>query len=74
MGYSWYEDGKLLKKKNTFRDFIASAEMLVAQKFTNPKKLTIEGASAGGLLVGVVANSRPDLFQAVIAGVPFVER
>jgi oligopeptidase B len=73
MGYSWYEDGKLLKKKNSFRDFIASAEMLVAQKFTNPKKLTIEGASAGGLLVGVVANSRPDLFQAVIAGVPFVD-
>ncbi len=73
MGYSWYEDGKMLKKKNSFRDFIASAEMLVAQKFTNPKKLTIEGASAGGLLVGVVANSRPDLFQAVIAGVPFVD-
>ena len=73
MGYSWYEDGKLLKKKNTFRDFIASAEMLVAQNFTNSKKLAIEGASAGGLLVGAVANSRPDLFQAVIAGVPFVD-
>ena len=73
MGYSWYEDGKLMKKKNTFRDFIASAEMLIAQKFTNPKKLAIEGASAGGLLVGAVANSRPELFQAVIAGVPFVD-
>ena len=73
LGYSWYEDGKLLKKKNTFRDFIASAEMLVAAKFTNPKKLVIEGASAGGLLVGAVANTRPDLFQAVIAGVPFVD-
>lgn len=73
LGYSWYEDGKLLKKKNTFRDFIASADFLVAQNFTNPKKLVIEGASAGGLLVGAVANYRPDLFQAVIAGVPFVD-
>jgi oligopeptidase B len=73
MGYSWYEDGKLMKKKNTFRDFIASAEMLIAQKFTSPKRLVIEGASAGGLLVGAVSNSRPELFQAVIAGVPFVD-
>jgi oligopeptidase B len=73
LGYSWYEDGKLLKKKNSFRDFIAAAEMLIAQKFTNPKKLVIEGASAGGLLVGAVTNYRPDLFQGVIAGVPFVD-
>jgi len=73
LGYSWYEDGKLLKKKNSFRDFIASAEMLIAQKFTNPGKLAIEGASAGGLLVGAVSNTRPDLFKAVIAGVPFVD-
>lgn len=73
MGYSWYEDGKMLKKKNTFRDFIASAEMLIAQKFTNSKKLVIEGGSAGGLLVGAVMNYRPELFQGVIAGVPFVD-
>jgi len=73
MGYTWYEDGKLMKKKNSFRDFIASAEMLIAQKFTNSKKLVIEGSSAGGLLVGAVANYRPELFQGVIAGVPFVD-
>lgn len=73
VGYSWYEDGKLLNKKNTFFDFIAAAEMLVNAKLTNPTKLVIEGASAGGLLVGNAANSRPDLFQAVIAGVPFVD-
>lgn len=73
LGYSWYEDGKLLKKKNTFRDFIAAAETLIAGKFTNSGKLVIEGASAGGLLVGAVMNSRPELFQGVIAGVPFVD-
>ncbi len=73
LGYSWYEDGKLLKKKNTFRDFVAAAEMLVNSKFTNPSRLVIEGASAGGLLVGTVMNMRPDLFQGVIAGVPFVD-
>ena len=73
LGYSWYEGGKLLKKKNTFRDFIACAELLVAQKFTRPEKLAIEGGSAGGLLVGAVTNYRPDLFHTVIAGVPFVD-
>lgn len=73
LGYSWYEDGKLLKKKNTFRDFIATADFLIAEKFTNPTKLVIEGASAGGLLVGAAVNYRPELFQAVIAGVPFVD-
>jgi oligopeptidase B len=72
-GYSWYEDGKLLRKHNTFDDFIASAEHLISGNFTNPNKLVIEGASAGGLLVGAVTNSRPDLFAGVIAGVPFVD-
>ncbi|MBN2814035.1 MAG: S9 family peptidase [Bacteroidales bacterium] len=73
MGEQWYEDGKLMKKKNTFNDFIACAEMLIAQKYTSPSKLGINGGSAGGLLVGAVANMRPDLFQAVVADVPFVD-
>ncbi|WP_031495342.1 S9 family peptidase [Bryobacter aggregatus] len=73
LGYSWYEDGKLLKKKNSFQDFIACAEFLIAKNYTNPKQLVIEGGSAGGLLVGAVMNERPELFQAVIAGVPFVD-
>jgi oligopeptidase B len=69
----WYEEGKLLKKKNTFRDFIACAEYLIAQKYTSPDKLVISGGSAGGLLVGAVANMRPDLMRVVIAKVPFVD-
>lgn len=73
MGRAWYEDGKLLKKKNTFTDFIDCAEYLVAQKFTSPGRLFAEGASAGGLLMGAVLNMRPDLFKGVIAGVPFVD-
>ena len=73
LGYTWYEAGKLLKKKNTFRDFIASAEHLIAQKFTSADRIAIEGGSAGGLLVGAVTNYRPDLFKTVIAGVPFVD-
>jgi len=73
MGRSWYEDGKLLKKKNTFTDFIASAEFLVAEKYTRPEKLFAQGASAGGLLMGAVVNLRPDLFRGVIAGVPYVD-
>jgi len=73
MGRSWYEDGKLLKKKNTFTDFIDCAEFLVAQKFTNPGRLFAEGASAGGLLMGAVVNLRPDLFKGIIAGVPYVD-
>src|SRR5213082_792336 len=62
MGRGWYEEGKLLRKKNTFTDFIASADHLVAR-----------GGSAGGLLMGAVANMRPDLFRAVVAEVPFVD-
>jgi oligopeptidase B len=73
MGRSWYEDGKLLKKKNTFTDYIACADHLVAEKFTNPEKLFAMGGSAGGLLMGAVVNLRPELFKGVIAGVPFVD-
>jgi oligopeptidase B len=73
MGRLWYEDGKFLKKKNTFTDFIACAEHLIAQKYTSSDRLTIMGGSAGGLLMGAVVNLRPDLFKAVIAKVPFVD-
>lgn len=73
MGRKWYEDGKLLNKKNTFTDFIACAEHLIAKGYTRNDKLVIEGGSAGGLLMGAVSNMRPDLFQAVIADVPFVD-
>ncbi|NTW25858.1 MAG: S9 family peptidase, partial [Lentimicrobium sp.] len=73
MGEQWYEDGKLLKKKNTFTDFIACGEKLIADKYTASAKLAIMGGSAGGLLVGAVANMRPDLFNTVVAQVPFVD-
>jgi oligopeptidase B len=73
MGRWWYDDGKLLKKKNTFTDFIDCAEYLVAQRFTDPGLLFAEGASAGGLLMGAVANMRPDLFRGILAEVPFVD-
>lgn len=73
MGRAWYENGKMLNKRNTFTDFIACAEYLIAEKFTNREKLSISGRSAGGLLVGACLTMRPDLFGAVIAGVPFVD-
>jgi oligopeptidase B len=73
MGRYWYEDGKLLKKKNTFTDFIDCAEHLIAEKFTNPDKLFAQGGSAGGLLMGAVLNMRPDLFKGVVAAVPWVD-
>ncbi|HUU46257.1 MAG TPA: S9 family peptidase [Acidobacteriota bacterium] len=73
MGRWWYEDGKWLKKKNTFTDFIACAEHLVAQGYTSPEKLVMSGGSAGGLLVGAVVNMRPDLFKVMVAEVPFVD-
>ena len=73
MGRKWYEDGKLLQKKNTFTDFIACAEHLIAEKWTNRDRLVISGGSAGGLLMGAVINLRPDLFKAVVADVPFVD-
>ena len=73
LGKPWHEDGRLLKKKNTFTDFIACAEKLIAEKYTSPNRLAIMGRSAGGLLMGAVLNLRPDLFAAVVAGVPFVD-
>jgi oligopeptidase B len=73
MGRYWYEEGKLLKKKNTFIDFIDCAEYLISEKFTNPDKLFAMGGSAGGLLMGAVVNMRPDLFKGIIAGVPWVD-
>jgi len=73
LGKPWHDQGKMLHKKNTFTDFIASAEYLVAQKFGARDRLVIEGGSAGGLLMGAVTNMRPDLFKAVIAHVPFVD-
>jgi oligopeptidase B len=73
MGESWHDDGMLLKKKNTFFDFIDSAEWLVANGWTGKDRLAIEGGSAGGLLMGAVTNLRPDLFRAVHAAVPFVD-
>jgi oligopeptidase B len=73
MGEKWREDGMLMKKKNTFWDFIDSAEYLVNEKWTSKDRLVIEGGSAGGLLMGAVVNMRPDLFRAVHAAVPFVD-
>jgi len=73
MGRQWYEDGKLLKKKNTFTDFIDCAEYLVAEKYANPNRLFAMGGSAGGLLMGAVVNMRPELWRGVIAAVPFVD-
>lgn len=73
MGRRWYDEGKLLKKMNTFTDFIDCAEYLVAQRYTSADRLFAEGGSAGGLLVGVLVNLRPDLFRGVIADVPFVD-
>ncbi len=73
MGRNWYEDGKFLNKKNSFTDFIASAGCLIEQGYTSSDRLAISGGSAGGLLVGAAMNMRPDLFEVVLAGVPFVD-
>jgi oligopeptidase B len=73
MGRGWYDDGKMLRKKNTFADFIAAAEHLVQRGYTRSDRLAIRGGSAGGLLMGAVTNMRPDLFRAVVADVPFVD-
>ena len=72
-GRTWYDDGKLLKKKHTFSDFVAAAEHLVKKGHTAPDRLVIQGGSAGGLLMGAVVNLRPDLFKAVVTQVPFVD-
>ncbi len=73
LGKTWHDAGKMLNKRNTFTDFIAAAELLSKEKYTQPKRLGIMGGSAGGLLMGAVTNMRPDLFGAVIAKVPFVD-
>jgi oligopeptidase B len=73
MGEKWHEDGMLMKKMNTFNDFIDSAEYLVREKWTSRDRLAIQGGSAGGLLMGAVVNMRPELFKAVHAAVPFVD-
>jgi oligopeptidase B len=73
LGRPWYEQGRLMHKRNTFTDFIACAERLVADGWTSADRLVIRGGSAGGLLMGAVANMRPDLFNAVVAEVPFVD-
>jgi oligopeptidase B len=73
LGRRWYEDGKLLRKRNTFTDFIACAEYLVEQRFTSHARLAIRGGSAGGLLMGAVVNLRSDVAAAVVAEVPFVD-
>jgi oligopeptidase B len=73
MGKRWHDEGRMLAKKNSFTDFIAAAEHLIASRCTEPVRLVIEGGSAGGLLMGAVANLRPDLFKAVVADVPFVD-
>jgi oligopeptidase B len=73
LGRTWYDDGKMLKKMNTFTDFIACADYLVAEKYCARDRLGIEGASAGGLLMGAVLNLRPDLCKAAVLKVPFVD-
>jgi oligopeptidase B len=73
MGEEWREAGRMMKKMNTFTDFIASAEYLVKNKYTSSDRLVIQGGSAGGLLMGAVTNMRPDLFKAVVSQVPFVD-
>jgi oligopeptidase B len=73
LGKAWHDDGRMMHKKNTFTDFITCAEYLVNEKYGSKDKLVIEGASAGGLLMGAVTNMRPDLFKAVVNEVPFVE-
>jgi oligopeptidase B len=73
LGKPWHDAGRLHHKRNTFTDFIAAAEHLIAERYTAAQKLAIEGGSAGGLLMGAVANMRPDLFRMVISHVPFVD-
>jgi oligopeptidase B len=73
LGKPWHDAGRMKQKRNTFTDFIAAAEYLIAQGYTAPEKLVIEGGSAGGLLMGAVTNMRPDLFRIVISHVPFVD-
>ncbi|WP_252504221.1 S9 family peptidase [Sporosarcina sp. Marseille-Q4943] len=73
MGRSWYEDGKMQKKRNTFTDFIAAAKYLIEQDYTTPNQMAARGGSAGGLLVGAVANMAGELFKVIVPAVPFVD-
>jgi oligopeptidase B len=73
LGKPWHDDGRMLKKRNTFTDFIAAAEHLLARGYVHPERLAITGGSAGGLLMGAVANMRPELFRVVLSQVPFVD-
>jgi oligopeptidase B len=73
MGKAWHDQGRMMSKKNTFTDFIAAAEYLLAEKITSRDRLVITGGSAGGLLMGAVTNMRPDLFKAVVTVVAFVD-
>jgi len=73
LGDKWYKDGYMMKKKNTFKDFIKCAELLIDSGYTSPQNLVIKGGSAGGMLMGAVVNMRPDLFKCVVLNVPFVD-
>jgi oligopeptidase B len=73
MGRRWYDEGKMMKKMNTFTDFVDVADHLVKERYTSPDRLAANGGSAGGLLMGVVANLRPELFKVIVADVPFVD-
>ena len=73
MGRRWYEEGKMLKKKNTFNDFVDVSEYLIKNRYTSPDKLFAMGGSAGGLLMGAVINQAPQLYRGVVAAVPFVD-
>jgi len=73
IGRQWYEDGKLLKKKNTFNDFIAASKYLIAEKYTSKEHLYASGGSAGGMLMGAIVNMAPELYNGIIASVPFVD-
>lgn len=73
LGRHWYEEGRTLSKRNTFTDFVAAAEFLVDEGYSRPEQIVAEGRSAGGLLVGAVANLAPELFAGILAGVPFVD-
>jgi oligopeptidase B len=73
LGKRWHDEGRMLNKRNTFTDFIAAADALVAERYTAGDRLVIEGGSAGGLLIGAVLNLRPDLCRAAVLRVPFVD-
>ena len=73
MGRGWYEDGKMQNKRNTFTDFIATAKFLIEQGYTTPSQMAARGGSAGGLLIGAVANMAGELFEGIYPAVPFVD-